>query len=195
MSPPPGLAASRRFCALAGLCLVWAGLAHAQTPEPLPPDEEAIGLDQTVQSLKDELVQFNRDAQLAEDEFLYPSQSRLSVYLSNRVEGFLLQEVRVTIDDGAPVVYTYGEDDSRALLRENALQRLVHTNVDRGAHRIKADFRGKRIDADEDDEPLIGNHEAIIDKSLDPAEIELLIVASPRRRHPVMQLKEWRAEE
>lgn len=190
----PGLTASIRLCALAGLCLVWAGPSRAQAPEPGLPDEDAIGLDQSVQALKDELVQFNRDAQLAEDEFLYPSETRLSVYLSNQVEGFLLQEVRVTIDAGAPVVYTYGEDDARALLHKNALQRLVRVNVERGAHRIKADFRGQRVDADEDDEPLIGNHEAVIDKALDPAEIELLIVPSTRRRHPLMQLREWRAE-
>lgn len=194
MLPTPGLAATRRLCALAGLCL-WAGLVHAQAPEPQPPDEEAIGLDQTVQALKDELVQFNRDAQLAEDEFLYPPLSRFSVYVSNKVEGFLLQEIRVAVDDGAPVVYTYGENDSRALLKENALQRLVHINVERGAHRVKASFRGQRVDAKEGDEPLIGEQEAIVDKTLDPAEIELQIVSSTRRKHPVMQLKEWRAEE
>ncbi|MGQ0619110.1 MAG: hypothetical protein ACT4QA_04190 [Panacagrimonas sp.] len=195
MSLFPGLAASRTLCALAGLCLS-ATVAYAQgVPEPQPPDEEAITFDQATQTLKDELVQFNRDAQLAEDEFLYPPHSRLSVYISNSVEGFLLQEVRVVIDDGAPLVYTYDDRDSRALLKKNALQRLVHVNVERGAHRIKADFRGQRVDAKEGDPPLIGNHEAIIDKTVDPAEVELQVVTNKRRRHPMMQVKEWRTEQ
>lgn len=195
MSLVPGLAATRSLCALVGVCL-WATFVHAQVvPEPQPPDEEAITLDQTTQALKDELVQFNRDAQLAEDEFLYPPHTRLSVYVSNQVEGFLLQEVRVAIDDGEPLVYTYDEHDSRALLGKDALQRLIQVNVDRGAHRVKADFRGQRVDAEEGDPPLIGNHEAIIDKTLDPAEVELQIVANSRRRHPMMQVKEWRVEQ
>lgn len=148
-----------------------------------------------MQALKDELVQFNRDAQLAEDEFLFPPQTRLSVYVSNEVDGFLLQEVRVTVDEGTPVVYTYSDDDSRALLKENALQRLVHINVERGAHRIKADFRGQHVNAKKDAAPLIGNHEAVFDKTLDPAEIELQIVASARRKNPTMRLRQWRADQ
>lgn len=189
MSPAPGLAASTTICALVGLCLA-AGAVRAEVP-----DEEAIGYDQVVQALKDELVQFNRDAQLAEDEFLYPDHSRVAIYVSNAVNGLLLEEVSVTIDDQAPVVYTYSEDDARALLVNDALQRLLRANVPRGAHRIRFSYRGRFADSEEQDEPMVGGHDAIFDKTLDPAEIELRIASTPRRRQLVVQVREWRAQE
>lgn len=188
MSLAPGLAASRTVCALVGFCLV-ASAARAEVP-----DEEAIGYDQVVQALKDELVQFNRDAQLAEDEFLYPDHSRVSVYVSNLVDGLLLQEVSIAIDEQPPVVYTYTEDDARALMVEDALQRVLRANVSRGAHRIRFSYRGTLADG-EDGEPLAGGHDTQFDKTLDPAEIELRIDSASRRNQLVVQVREWRAQE
>lgn len=190
-------------CAVA---LLWpfAGSVRAQA-DAESPRESAIQLDQSVQALKDEAVQFNRDAQIAEDEFLFPPQTRVSVYVSNSVPSLLLREVQVRIDGGAPTVYRYDQYDSRALLTPGALQRVVRVNVPRGAHRITASFSGRMASDEDGPDTVTGNLEAVFDKSLDPADLELAIRSQRSKRAvggirstrvkgfgPRMELKEWR---
>lgn len=184
--------ASRTLCACV---LTLSAVAGARAVEPAAVDEGAIALDQTVQALKDEVIQFNRDALIAEEAFLYPPVSRLSVYVSNRLKNLLLKRIDVVVDDRAPVVYQYGERDSRALLEPGALQRLVLTNVDRGAHRIRVVYSGHFVDGDEQLQIVTDKFEAVIDKGADAAEIELQLQRGSGRRSAVMTLKEWRAAE
>lgn len=191
MPLPCGRPALRLLC----VCALFAGTASsASARQPGAPDEGAINLDQAVQALKDEAVQFNRDAQLAEDEFLYPPQTRVTIFVSNRMP-LLLSEISVTVDDAAPVTYRYGEVDSRALLEPGALQRLLQLNVDRGTHRIRASYTGQYNNFDKDAKPVSGAFEAVFDKGLEPAEIELQIRRDPRKGTPGMNLREWRAQE
>ena len=179
------------FCALAV-----GSASYVLAAEPVAPDEGAIALDQAIQGLKDEALQFNRDALMAEDEFLYPSMTRVSIYISNRVPNLLLDQVSLQVDGAAPVTYTYDEFDSRALLRSGALQRLVHQNLERGAHRIKLRYSG-RLDGGRDDaDPLTGEFDAVFDKGFAASEIELQITRGPRRNsQPAVKLKEWRVAE
>lgn len=184
--------------ALSHLCVCAVLLAAAtgvHAAKPVATDDKALTLDQTVQSLKDEALQFNRDALFAEEQFLYPPQSRLSVYVSNSTKNLLLTEITVTIDADEAVTYRYGEIDSRALLAEGSLQRVILRNVDRGAHRIRVSFAGQYADAKSDANPVVGNYEAVFDKGLDPAELELQIQRSGRRIGPGIKLTEWRAAE
>lgn len=184
--------ASRCFCA----CVLAAGtVAGAQAAQPAAVDEGAIALDQAVQALKDEAVQFNRDALIAEEAFLYPPQTRLSVYLSNKLPNLLLSQVVVTVDNRPPVTYRYGDKDSRALLKAGALQRLVLTNVDRGIHRLQVQYSGQFMDGNTKTEPLDGQFEAKFDKGLESAEIELQLQRARGRHTAAMSLKEWRAAE
>lgn len=178
------------FCAVVGAVT---SFAHAF--QPVAPDEGAIALDQAVQGLKDEALQFNRDALMAEDEFLYPSLTRVSIYISNRIPNLLLEQVSLQIDGAAPVTYTYDEFDSRALLRSGALQRLVHQNLGRGAHRIKLRYSGHLDGGRDDAEPLVGEFDAVFDKGLVASEIELQITRGSRRSAPAVKLVEWRVAE
>lgn len=162
--------------------------------EPVAPDEAALNLDQAVQALKDEATQFNRDAQIAEDAFLYPPHSRLSIYVSNSIANLLLTEISVSIDAGKPISYRYDEFDARALLEDNALQRLVHTNVSRGPHRITVSYAGQFVDSDGTD-PISGSYEAVFDKGLDAAELEVEILRGARKGPPGLRVREWRAAE
>lgn len=178
------------FCAL----LLGVAVA-ARAAEPISPTDAALNLDQAVQALKDEVTQFNRDAQAAEDAFLYPAHSRLSIYVSNQIPNLLLTEISVTIDAEAPVTYRYDEFDARALLERDALQRLVHTNVGRGAHRIKVAYAGQFVDARKDAAPVSGRHEAVFDKGLEAAELEVEILRGARKGAPSLRVREWRAAE
>ena len=113
--------------------------------EPTAPDDAGLQLDQNVQAFKDEVIQFNRDAVMAEEAFLYPPQTRVTVYLSTTQRNLLLDTISVTLDDKAPVVYKYGDIYSRELLVENALQRLIITNMDRGQHLLSVSYNGNYV--------------------------------------------------
>lgn len=170
--------------------------AAKAAPKAAPVAQSAIDIDQTIQSLKDEMVQFNRDASAAEDEFLYPAESRLYVYVSSGIPGLMLEHVQVSVDGGAPVDVTYDETAARALDVKGALQRVLRMNIPRGAHRLKASFSGKMAGAKGDGDAVTGQYDALFDKALEPAEIELQIVKGARRGAAInMQIKEWRAAE
>lgn len=176
------------------VCALMLGVAMtAHALESAAPDEAALNLDQAVQALKDEATQFNRDAQAAVDTFLYPPHSRLSIYVSNDIPNLLLTEITVSVDAGVPVTYRYDEIDSRALLVDNALQRLVHTNVSRGAHRIKVSYAGQYADGGADGQPIGGQYEAVFDKGLEAAEVELELLRGARKGAPSFRVREWRA--
>jgi hypothetical protein len=169
----------------------------APPPKPAPAVEQsAIDVDQTVQALKDEMVQFNRDASAAEDEFLYPPESRLSVYVSNAIPNLQLKQVTVQVDETAPVTVTYDEDAAHSMIAKDALQRVLRSNIARGGHRLKASFAGQMGDAKQGADPVTGTYEALFDKGVDPVEIELEIGKGKRRGSTIaMQIKEWRAAE
>ena len=182
----------KSLCAFALLALVASG---ARAVEPAPADEGAITLDQTIQAVKDETVQFNRDALMAEEAFLFPPQTRLAIYVSNAAKNVLLSEISVTLDDKTPTVYRYGDKDSRALLFKGALQRLILDNVERGQHRVRVSYNGNYVSGDDEPEPVAGQFEAVFTKGLESAEIELALEKGRRKTEPVMKLKEWRAAE
>lgn len=156
-------------------------------------DAQALKLDQAVQALKDEVLEFNREAQAVENEVLLPAHARLSVYLGVKVSGLLLEEVSVMIDDGRPVVYRYDANDARALLNETSLQRIVRTPVAGGAHRIRVSFTGHYADDKEDAPPVTDSFEAVFDKGLEEAELELTIARERRLAgKPRLSMKQWR---
>lgn len=187
-----GLRALRPVCAGA-LFLGAAGLAHAIGPDA--PDEGALELDLAIQALKDEVVQFNRDAQLAEETHLYPPETRLSVYISTSVPHLLLSEVSVSVDDGAPVQYRYRDRDARALHSGDALQRLLRLNVARGAHRIQVQYAGELAEARKEPIPVSGSFTGDFEKGIEPAELELRVVRGSGRKDVDMKLRQWKVVE
>lgn len=187
-----GPTALRQLCA----CVLLSGaVCGAQAADTAAPDEGALNLDQAVQALKDEGIQFNRDAQMAEEAYLFPPATRLAVYVSNRIRNLLLKEVSIRVDDREPVTYRYGEIDARALLEKGAMQRLMLTNLDRGAHRLQVAYSGRFMDGDEQTGEFAETYQAVFDKGLDAAELELEILRGSRKGAPSMKLKEWRAAE
>ncbi len=157
-------------------------------------DEQAIKLDQAVQTLKQEVLEFNAQAQAVENEALLPSHARVSVYVGVRVGGLLLSEVSVMIDDRRPEIYHYDETDARALLHEKSVQRIVNTTLPPGAHRIRISFRGQFADDKADAAPVTDSFEAIFDKDQRPAELEFTIARERRfGGKPRITMQQWRA--
>lgn len=187
-----GLRAFRPVTACVVL-LALAGPAHAIGPES--PDEGAIELDLAIQALKDEVVQLNRDAQLAEETHLYPPETRLSVYVSTTIPNLLLEQIQIAVDNEAPVTYRYQERDARALLAPDALQRLARLNVGRGGHQIRVQFSGALVTPKGEATPVVGSFDDVVDKGVAAAEIELQIVQARRGGDPTVRLKQWKAQE
>lgn len=198
MLPLRGLTTLLRRCVPATapravLAMALLGLAPALAVQAADPQaEKAQLLDQNIQALKDEVLQFNRDALSTEESFGYPDHTRVEIYVSVETPALLMQKITVSVDGGAPVTYTYNELDSRALVRSKGLQRLARFNVARGAHRLKADFVAQYADAKEGDPLVVDRFDTVFDKTLTPSTLELVIGKSRRGGNPVLRLQEWR---
>lgn len=177
---------------LVALLLSAPGIAAAVATADL--DERAQKLDQSVQALKKEVLEFNTEGQRIEDDILYPPHSRLSVYLAVRVPGFLLQEVSVSLDNGPAQTLSYSDRDAKALLAERHIQRILRTNIAPGAHRIRLTYRGQMADAKPGATPLGDSYEAVFDKDNRETSLEFSIARPNRLSRAGVAMKQWRAK-
>lgn len=158
--------------------------------------ERAIRLDQTIQALKDEVLDISRDAQSIENTVLAPEDQRVSIYVSLSVRGLLLDEVGIAIDDGAAEVHHYDEHEARALLAAHSAQRVLRTAVAVGAHRIRFTYSGHYADAKPEDAPVTGQYEAIFDKDYRESELEFAVTRASRFGDQARaSMKEWRRQQ
>ncbi|HEX4873004.1 MAG TPA: hypothetical protein VFV27_11895 [Nevskiaceae bacterium] len=156
------------------------------------PDAAQIELDQALQALKDEAISLHAEGLDVEEAVLYPPESRVTLYFGVAVSALLVESVTFRIDDGAPQTVPLDERQAKALLRDQSLMRLARVNVSPGAHRVSAEFRGRFADAKADSPPVSARYEAIFDKALAPAELELRVTRRSRRAEPQLDLREWR---
>lgn len=163
-------------------------VSAAQLPQP---DEEELKLDSAIGALKDEILQFSRDANLTEREVLYPPATRTSVYVSTRVNQLLIREISISLDEQAPVNYRYSEKEATALHNSEGLHRVILTNLEPGAHRIRAQFSGRYQDDSPEEPPVTGSYEGVFNKTTKEAFIELAFARPSRLRKPDVSLKNW----
>jgi len=117
--------------------------AAARAQEPAAPPATFQGLDATVQSLKQDMVDLNRDLFLLEEELLFPSNSQVAVFVSMDVGTFFnLDSVTLMLDGKNVANYLYTQRELDALLR-GGVQRLWIGNVRAGEHEWTAFFTGK----------------------------------------------------
>jgi len=164
---------------LAGL-LVWPLLVAAET------GKEA-GVREEVQTLKQQVLELNRDLFLLEEELLFPSNTQVSVFVSLDVgEFFQLDSVELKLDGKQVADYLYTRRELDALIR-GGVQRLHIGNLRTGEHELVAFFTGK------------GPHgrdykrgaTTVIKKGIGPKYVELKIVDQTRNQQPEFDIKEW----
>ncbi|MFA5938748.1 MAG: hypothetical protein WC809_05280 [Sinimarinibacterium sp.] len=184
----------RRLSRLLFLALLtWSAAAMAQVQDAT---ERAIRLDQTIQALKDEVLDISRDAQSVENAVLAPEDQRVSIYVSVGVRGLLLDEVSVAIDGAPADVYHYDEHDARAMLAAHSSQRVLRTAVAVGPHRIRFSYSGHYADAKPDTPPTTGQYEAIFDKDYRESELEFSVSRASRFGEQMRAgMKEWRRQQ
>lgn len=166
---------------LAGL-LVW--------PLVLSADQAATGetgIKEDVQTLKQQVLELNRDLFMLEEDLLFPSNTQVSVFVSMDVgEFFKLDSVQLKIDGKEVADYLYTPREVDALVR-GGVQRIHVGNLRTGDHELVAFFTGK------------GPHgrdykrgaTATIKKGLGPKYVELKIVDQTNNYQPEFDVKEW----
>lgn len=160
--------------------------------ESAPARAAAEKLDNTIQDLKSEILQFNREATTLERDALYPDHSRVAVYLGVRINNLLINEINISIDNGPSQKIVYEDRQSRALFQGSNIDRLLYANVPPGSHRIHADYIARYEGSKPDAPPIKGSYDAFFDKAYSPSELELVISKGRIKSKPAVTLKEWR---
>ena len=150
-------------------------------------ESQTTGISDEVQTLKQQVLELNRDLFLLEEELLFPSNTQVSVFVSMDVgEFFQLDSVTLKIDDKEVANYLYTTRELEALVR-GGVQRLHVANLRSGEHELVAFFSGK------------GPHgrdyrrgaTTVINKGLGPKYVELKIVDQTDNFQPEFEIKEW----
>jgi hypothetical protein len=176
---------------------LWAAIAFAQ--ELAPVDSESIeieeaqarakfrNLDQDVQSLKEEVLDLNRDLFLLEEELLFPANSQVAFFISMDVgEYFNLDAVNLKIDGKEVSNYLYTEREVGALHR-GGVHRLHMENLKTGEHELIAVFTGKGPSSRDYRRGATMNFE----KGIGAKYVELRITDRVPKQQPEFVIKEW----
>ncbi|MGH8193527.1 MAG: AraC family transcriptional regulator [Woeseiaceae bacterium] len=190
----------RNFCiwAFALLALTIAGKAPAQeTAEPgaapavastgTRAGEQFRSMDQDVQSLKEEVLDLNRDLFLLEEELLFPANSQVAFFVSMDVgEYFGLDSVNLKIDGKEVTNYLYTEREVGALLR-GGVQRVHMANLKVGEHELIAVFNGQG--------PHVRDYRRgatmTFNKGIGAKYVELQISDKESKQQPEFVIREW----
>jgi len=149
--------------------------------------EEEVNLQQEIQDIKQQTLELNRELFILEEELLYPTNTRLSVFLSYDVgEFFALDAVKLTVDGTVVTNYLYTQRQLSALQR-GGIQRLYMGNVKTGEHEIVAVFTGKGPSGRDYRRAT----QLVVDKTTGAKNLELRISDSTARQQPEFTVKEW----
>lgn len=176
----------RKFSVLMMLVLALAGAsATALAVDARAPAQQP--LDGKIQTLKQEVMELNRDLLVLEEELLFPASTQVAVFVSMDVGTlFELDSVQLKIDNTVVAHYLYTEREIKALQR-GGVQRLYLGNLKTGKHELVAVFTGK------------GRHERDyrrgatlnFEKATGPKYVELQIRDETRNLQPEFRVKEW----
>ena len=142
---------------------------------------------QDIESLKNEVIELNRDLFVLEEDLLFSANTQVSVFLSmDADEFFKLDSVQLKLDDKIVSNYLYTEREIKALKR-GGVQRLYIGNLTSGEHELTAFFIGK---GPSDRDYKRGTTKKI-SKSDYAKYIELKISGSSSKEQPDFEVKVW----
>lgn len=152
-----------------------------------PPPATSASVDGEIQSLKDEVLDLNRELFLLEEELLFPANTQVAVFVSMDVGQFFdLDSVQVRIDDKDVTNYLYTDREVTALHR-GGVHRLFLGNLKTGTHELTAVFTG------------VGPHERDyrrgatlkLEKGIGAKFVELRISDRDSKQQPEFVVREW----
>jgi hypothetical protein len=148
---------------------------------------EFRSLDEDVQSLKEEVLDLNRDLFLLEEELLFPANSQVAFFISMDVgEYFALDSVNLKIDGKEVANYLYTQREVDALVR-GGVHRVHMENLKVGEHELVAVFSGEGPEFRDYRRGATIN----IDKGIGAKYVELKITDRVSKQQPEFEIKEW----
>lgn len=173
--------------------LLWLAVAVAMAPmvhageTAATPPARFKSLDREAQTLKQDVMELNRDLLALEEELLFPASTQVAVFVSLDVGAlFELDAVEVKLDDKVVAHYLYTQREIEAL-RRGGVQRLYLGNLRTGKHELVAFFTGKGPH----DRDYRRGATVEFEKQTDPKYIELQIKDVTRNLQPEFSVKEW----
>lgn len=138
-------------------------------------------------SVKQSVLELNRDLYKLEEDLLSPATTRASIFLSlTHGDFFEPYSISVLVDDKQPIQYIYTERQVTAL-RQGAIQPLKELNLGPGIHHIKAIAKG----VDKSGKP----RELVVEKSVEkheqPLYIELKIQDEKDTQRAELLISQW----
>jgi len=138
-----------------------------------------------IESLKQAMVNLNRDLFILEEDLLFPASTQVAVYLSMDIgEYFGLDAVEIRIDGEVKTYYLYTERQVNALYR-GGVQRLYVGNVNQGEHELTAYFVGIGPEKREYKRAV----SVSFNKEEDPVALELNVIDSTQKQQPLFEAK------
>lgn len=178
---------------LAFVCVFWASAVVAQdeaaqtaldTPVLAEVKQTSVIADSDLaaemETLKQALVNLNRDLFILEEDLLFPSSTQVAVYLSMDVgEYFKLDAVELKVDGKLATNYLYTDRQVNALYK-GGVQRLYVGNINQGSREISAFFIG----TGPENRPYKRAVTLEFDKDDEAATVELKIIDSASKQQP-----------
>jgi hypothetical protein len=171
----------------AGTLLSEPAEASEPAPESGEPPADTRALDETVQDLKKDVVDLNRELFVLEEELLFPANTQVAVFVSMDIgEFFALDSLTLKIDDREVANYLYTPREAEALLR-GGVHRVYLGNLKVGEHQLVAFFNGKG--PNERDYKRGANIK--FEKGVGAKYLELRITDRQRKGQPEFAIKDW----
>jgi hypothetical protein len=159
----------------------------AAAPESGEPPADTRALDETVQDLKKDVVDLNRELFVLEEELLFPANTQVAVFVSMDIgEFFALDSLTLKIDNKEVANYLYTPREAEALLK-GGVHRVYLGNLKVGEHQLVAFFAGKGPN----DRDYKRGANIKFEKGVGAKYLELKITDRQRKAQPEFAIKDW----
>ena len=151
------------------------------------PPADTRALDETVQDLKKDVVDLNKELFVLEEELLFPANTQVAVFVSMDIgEFFALDSLTLKIDNKEVANYMYTPREAEALLK-GGVHRVYLGNLKVGEHQLVAFFSGKGPN----DRDYKRGANLKFEKGVGAKYLELKITDRQRKAQPEFAIKDW----
>jgi hypothetical protein len=151
------------------------------------PPADTRALDETVQDLKKDVVDLNKELFVLEEELLFPANTQVAVFVSMDIgEFFALDSLTLKIDNKEVANYMYTPREAEALLK-GGVHRVYLGNLKVGEHQLVAFFAGKGPN----DRDYKRGANLKFEKGVGAKYLELKITDRQRKAQPEFAIKDW----
>ena len=161
--------------------------AQQKTTGASAQQREFQGLDEQVQSIKEDVLKINHELMLLEEKLVYPSNTQVAIFVSlEPSEKFSIDTAVVTMDNKQLYTHTYNYREVEAL-QSGGVQRLHTTNLSPGGHQLAITISGKNAS----NRDYKSSASFSIKKESGPKLVELKIGKTDSSK-PSISITEWR---